>query len=481
MATATEKKNPRRLTASPDNLRIAPQTGPQEAFCRCNADIAGCGGSRGGGKTVGLLLDPLYDMANSGFTAVLFRRTYPEIRREGGPWDTSIQITTSEGIRVPFYPSLGASPTESRLEWKFPSGATLRMAHMENENDRLAYLGSQIPWIGFDQLELFTERQWWDMLGCNRSLCGAKTRMRFSCNPDPDHFLRHLLSWWIDDDSGLPIHERAGKTRWFARLGNEIMWGDTRDEVIALCGPDAEPLSFAFFPSTVFDNPILLKGDPKYLANLKALREVERERMLGGNWNVRERAGTYFRRDWFGEPLESRPTYDRAIRYWDRAATPEAEAGTMSSWTAGVLLGRYQENLWTIMHSERFHGGPAEVEQRIDAVAERDGREVFVGIEQDPSQAGKAEAMYHARRLAAKGFTVLLNPVRENKGARARPFSAAVQNGLVKLVRGPWNDAYLNELENFDGTDKCISDQVDATSGGFYKMTTLQVAGTWGR
>jgi phage terminase large subunit-like protein len=59
--------------------------------------------------------------------------------------------------------------------------------------------------------------------------------------------------------------------------------------------------------------------------------------------------------------------------------------------------------------------------------------------------------------------------------------SAQAEAGNVKLVRGTWNDAYLNELENFDGSDGCVADQVDASSGAFHLLANVKRAGIWGR
>jgi predicted phage terminase large subunit-like protein len=425
-----------------------------------------------------LLIDPMYDILNPGFTAVIFRRTYPDIRQEGGLWDSSASITTADGQQLSFYPGLGGVPTESRLEWAFPSGATIRFAHMESESDRFNYLGAQIPFIGFDQLEGFTEKQFWSMLACNRSTCGAKTRMRFTCNPHPDHFLRELLRWWIDDDTGLPIPERAGAVRWFARMSGEIVWADTAAEVKALCGPDSEPLSFAFFPSTVFDNPILLARDPAYLSKLKGLGLVERERMLGGNWNVRETAGTIFKREWF-KIVDAAPVCHSIIRYWDRASTPAAaKNAAKASWTSGAKLGLTANGLLVIHDVRKFQASPHEVEEQVKNTASQDGRGVEVGIEGDPGQAGVAEAQYYVRALA--GYIVTVNPVHESKGVRARPVSSQAEAGNVLLVRGPWNEAFLRECENFDGTPGTPSDQVDSVSGGYYLLTKTKLrAGVW--
>src|ERR1700674_3710625 len=80
---------------------ISAQPGPQTAFLQTAADICISGGAAGGGKTVGLILEPLRHVGRvSGFTAVFFRRTTPQITNPGGLWDESLN----------FYPRLGGTP-----------------------------------------------------------------------------------------------------------------------------------------------------------------------------------------------------------------------------------------------------------------------------------------------------------------------------------------------------------------------------------
>jgi predicted phage terminase large subunit-like protein len=57
-------------------------------------------------------------------------------------------------------------------------------------------------------------------------------------------------------------------------------------------------------------------------------------------------------------------------------------------------------------------------------------------------------------------------PVTGSKTTRATPYSSQVQAGNVKILRGSWNDAYLNELENFP-TEEGHDDQVDASADAF--------------
>jgi hypothetical protein len=90
---------------------ISPQPGPQTEFLRTAADICMYGGAAGGGKTVGLILEPLrYVSQVPGFTAVFFRRTTPEIINPGGLWDESLN----------FYPRFGGIPHHRAHEWRWP-------------------------------------------------------------------------------------------------------------------------------------------------------------------------------------------------------------------------------------------------------------------------------------------------------------------------------------------------------------------------
>ena len=69
---------------------ITAQRGRQTEFLRSPADICIYGGAAGGGKTVGLILEPLrYATRVANFTAVFFRRSTPQITNPGGLWDES--------------------------------------------------------------------------------------------------------------------------------------------------------------------------------------------------------------------------------------------------------------------------------------------------------------------------------------------------------------------------------------------------------
>jgi predicted phage terminase large subunit-like protein len=436
---------------------LRPQSGPQERFLQSAADICIYGGSAGSGKTFALLLEPLFDMGNARFRAVIFRRTVPMIRQPGGLLDTSESV----------YPLLGAKVNQSVLEWTFPGGATVKLAGMELDGDRYSWQGSQIPLICFDEVQEFSENQFWFMVSRNRSTSGARSRIRCTCNPDADSWLRTFLAWWIDPASGFAIKERAGVLRWFARAGDSLVWGDSREELVEKFGPDCSPKSCTFIPAHIGDNRILLEKDPAYLSNLKALPLVERARLLDGNWNVRATAGNYFRREFFSIVDAAPKEIQSRVRYWDRAAT-EKRPGNDPDATIGLLLSKDRQGIYYVEDVRKMFATPHAVEKAMRDCAEQDGRNTTVAFMQDPGSAGVAEAQATTRAL--DGFCVKFAPATGSKEIRAKPVSAQAEAGNIKLVRGLWNDEFLRVLENFPAGKH--DDEVDGLSGAHAILCT---------
>lgn len=279
---------------------IKPQAGFQEQFLSSAADIVIGGGAAGAGKTFAELIEAVRHIGNPKFGAVMFRRTYAQIKNEGGLWDASKNI----------YPLIGGRPNESDLTWKFRTGATISFAHLQHEKDIFNYQGSEIPLIIFDELTHFTERMFFYLLSRNRSTCGVRPYIRATCNPDPDSWVARFIDWYIDsreqlpDGSpnpsyGLPIPERVGKIRYFLRDQENVIWGDSVAEVVAQCPhifsreefKDIDPRelvkSFTFIPGTIYGNTELLRINPGYLGNLMSLDEATKSQLLDGNWGIK--------------------------------------------------------------------------------------------------------------------------------------------------------------------------------------------------
>ena len=59
---------------------------------------------------------------------------------------------------------------------------------------------------------------------------------------------------WINQDSGFPIEERSGVVRWFVREAEQIVWGDSREELLERF-PENQPKSATFIPAKLSDDP----------------------------------------------------------------------------------------------------------------------------------------------------------------------------------------------------------------------------------
>ena len=445
---------------------LAPQPGPQTKFLATPADIALYGGAAGGGKTYALLLEILRHIENPLFNAVIFRRNSSQIFNSGGLWDNALQL---------YRPLGGVEVKSPHPVITFPSGAKVRFAHLQYEKDIHAWQGGQICLLAFDELVHFTSSQFFYMLSRNRSLCGVKPYTRATCNPDADSWLANFIAWWWDPKTGYPIEERSGVIRYFARVGDRAIWGASRDE-ITKAHPEIKKewiKSFTFIASKLADNRILMEKDPGYLGNLMAQSEVERERLLHGNWKIRPAARKVFRRECFTVVDAVPKGVDAWVRGWDLAATAPSEANPSPDATAGVLIGRLKDGRYIVADVRHICGQAADVRRLVASTAALDRlryRLVSIVVPQDPGQAGKEQARSYASMLS--GFSVSVVRPSGSKEVRADPFAAQVQAGNVLLLRGDWNDEYLSELESFP--EGAHDDMVDASSDAFARLTEIR-------
>ncbi|NLH62454.1 MAG: phage terminase large subunit [Ignavibacteriales bacterium] len=304
--------------------------------------------------------------------------------------------------------------------WQFPSGANLTFGYLQNENDKYRYQSSAYQFIGIDELTEFTESQYVFLF----------SRLRKS------------------KDMNIPLRMRSASNP--GGIGH--VW--VKDRFI---------LKGLYVPATLEDNPYIDKES--YEDSLNKLDHITREQLRHGNWDI-SIEGSLFKRQWF-EIVEDYPKDLNKVRYWDLAAT----VSNSSDWTVGCLLGE-KDGIYYVLDIKRIKGTPLEVEKLIRQTAILDGTSVEIYMEQEPGSSG-VNNIDHYQRQVLNGFIFYPDKKSNSKELRARPVSSAAEAGNIKLVRGSWNDDFLDEIEAFPQGEH--DDQIDALSGAFEKLNSGEI------
>jgi len=98
-----------------------------------------------------------------------------------------------------------------------------------------------------------------------------------------------------------------------------------------------------------------------------------------------------------------------------------------------------------------WYGIERMIKNMVDAIvktAYMDGKDVPIYIEKEPASGGKNQVAAIAMIPELTGFTVKAHDPRSmgDKVMRSQPWFAKAEAGLVYLVRGSWNSAFLNQF-----------------------------------
>lgn len=183
------------------------------------------------------------------------------------------------------------------------------------------------------------------------------------------------------------------------------------------------------------------------------------------------RSGGIFKREWFQREgfIQSPrilPTFSVRLRAWDYAAT----VGD-GDWTVGSLLGKQPfalprfSKIW-VLDMARFQESPHKRDERVKALAESDGLDCAIRIEQDPGQAGTSQI--DDAKLKLYKWEVEGRLATGDKVTRADALCAACERGDVHFIRAPWNRKAIEELCDFD--QGMHDDIVDSLSIGYNEI-----------
>lgn len=250
------------------NVIFEPNVGPQYSFLAAPEKEVLYGGAAGGGKSYAMLMDLLRYASNGNHRALLLRRTLAELTE---------LIDKSKQIYPRAFPS--AKFRESTKTWIFPSGATALFSYVDQDDDVYRYQGMSFSWIGIDELGHYPTPFVWNYLRSRLRTIdpSIETYMRATANPGG------IGGWWIKQMFIDPAPPDEPFWATDIDTGNTLVYGRGHAK-------EGIPL-FArkFIPARLTDNPYLMQ-DGTYEAMLMSLPEVQRRRLLDGDWNVAEGA-----------------------------------------------------------------------------------------------------------------------------------------------------------------------------------------------
>lgn len=236
-----------------------PQNGPQTALLACPVFEVFFGGSRGGGKTDGMLGEWVshQDLHGDKAIGLMVRRELTQL------------IETIERSKQLYLP-LGAKFHEQEKLWRFPNGSRLRFAYLERDSDADAYQGHSYTRVYVEELGTFpSSSPVLKLMATLRSGSGVPCGFRATGNPGgPGH--QWVKARYIDPSpQGWHVVQTPFKNPW---TGETII----RERV--------------FIPSRLSDNRYL---GTDYVANLQMVGNSNLVRAwLEGDWSVIE--GAFF-------------------------------------------------------------------------------------------------------------------------------------------------------------------------------------------
>mgnify|MGYP002653721203 CR=1 FL=1 len=371
----------------------SPQPGPQHALVDCPFPEVFFGGSRGGGKTDGVLGKWALKDRRYGdkFNAVMFRRT--TVSSEDA-------IERSKQIFEP----LGGKFNEQKLRWRMPNGGRVSFAYLDSIEDAQEYQGRNLTDAWVEEAGQYPEPGPIDRLfGVLRSASGVPVQLILTANPGGSG------QGWIRDRYQLVPFPKAPKVV-------------TREK-------NGVSIRMAVIPSRITDNKLLLAGDPEYVSRLSMVGSAQLVKAwLDGDWNAIE--GAFFD-DWderkhVVEPFEVPRDWTRfrsmdwgsarpfSVGWWAIVGDTTRIAGGRLSLPRGALL-RYRE--WYGSNGSPNVGLKLTAEQVADGVKQRETSETIAYGVLDPAAFAEDGGPSIAERMSRIG--VSFRPA-DNKRVAAR-------------------------------------------------------------
>lgn len=216
----------------------------QALFMKSKKKYVIFGGARGGGKSWAVRWKAvLMCQRYKGIRVLIMRRSYPELLANHiNPLKTLLH-----GI---------AKYNGTEHEFRFPNGSTIKFMYCARDDDLLNIQGHEYDVIAIDEATQMSEYQIKTIGACVRGTNPFPKRLYMTCNP-------------------------GGKGHQYIKRLKEGKFHEGEN-----------PEEYTFIQSLVTDNKALMREQPDYIEQLKALPPKLRDAWLYGNWDIYE--GQFF-------------------------------------------------------------------------------------------------------------------------------------------------------------------------------------------
>ncbi len=226
-------------------LRLDRPTEKQKLFLRASKKHIGFGGARGGGKSFAVRMKAkLLALRYPGIKLMIIRRTYPELMNN----HISYLLRELDGI---------AKYSRSEYEFTFLNGSVIKFGYCASDADLDRYQGAEFDCLFIDEATQLSEYQMKALCACVRGVNGFPKRIYYTCNPGGQGH-SYIKRIFID---------------------RRFVEGEDPDD-------------YEFIRSLVTDNGALMKAQPDYIDQLRALPQKLKRAWLDGEWDVLE--GKFF-------------------------------------------------------------------------------------------------------------------------------------------------------------------------------------------
>lgn len=387
-----------------------------------------------------------------GYHAILIRDTFKNLTEPG-----ALIFRSHEWLQ-------GTDARWRADHWEFPSGASLSFGYLDGPRDHFNFQSAQFQFVGIDEATQVRQNQALYMFSRIRKLTGAAYEAELRRMPQHRHLKPSQIEAYRLAYESIPLRFRCASNPPTRENFSRGEWVKTR-YVDAL----TRDKGAIFIPAWMSDNPHL--DQVSYRKALSVLDPITRAQLEHGDWNVQIK-GNLFERQWF-QLVDAAPADAQRVRYWDLAATEKKSKDGEDkgpAWTAGCKMA-VKDGIYYIEDMSRARKKPLGVEQLIRHIADMDGTDVSIGMEQEPGSGG-VNTIDNYRRNVLPEFAVFENKKTTSKFEDAVPLSTQAEAGNIKIVKGHWNKAFLDEFELFpDG----YKDQIDCTAGAFRTLAKPRV------